>query len=47
MDKEYAQMLKDHQKSLRDMYDLGVEHGRELQKKDMEIEALKKELGLE
>lgn len=39
---KYASILKDYEKSLREIYELGVSHGRELQKKDTEIEEFEK-----
>ena len=37
-------MGKQYAESLREMYELGVEHGRTLAQKDMEIEQLKKDI---
>lgn len=33
-----------YEKALREMYEMGVEHGRELQRKDAEIKRLEDEL---
>lgn len=36
--------MEDYAKSLREMYELGLKHGRELALKDIEIEELEEEL---
>lgn len=36
--------MSEYEKSLREMYELGVAHGKELARKDMEIEQLQAEI---